>query len=108
MDEVITPSVYLRLFQFRDFKQGTEFGLIMEFWGCPRFMKTKPPKQSPEKKTGQEALAAIAAWHNAKQQVEPSLRFFEKTVRFHIHPTSNFPKNLSNLQMDLQNGFIIV
>lgn len=21
----------------------------MEFWGCPTFMKTKPPKQSPEK-----------------------------------------------------------
>ena len=57
----------------RDFKQGTEFGLIMEFWGCPGFMKTKPPKQSPEKKNGQEALAAIAAWHNAKQQVEPSI-----------------------------------
>ena len=69
----------------------------MEFWGCPTFMKTKPPKQSPEKKTGQEALAAIAAWHNAKQQVEPSLRFFEKTLRFHIHPTSNFPIKTSQI-----------
>jgi hypothetical protein len=74
----------------------------------PNIYEDKTTQTISRKKTGQEALAAIAAWHNAKQQVEPSLRFFEKTVRFHIHPTSNFPKNLSNLQMDLQNGFIIV